>query len=69
MFGPNRVFVGEGRATSRNGQLVVFDADLCCSSQQLLTSEKPLVGEALVRGAYVNSGSKDVGPDRTARPN
>ncbi|KAL3137299.1 hypothetical protein ABBQ32_006839 [Trebouxia sp. C0010 RCD-2024] len=28
-------------------------------------SSKPLSGQAVVRGAYINSGSKDIGPDPT----
>ena len=28
-------------------------------------SSKPLSGQAAVRGAYINSGSKDIGPDPT----
>ena len=29
----------------------------------LTTTDNPLAGQAVVRGAFVNSGSKDVGPD------
>ena len=31
-----------------------------------IDSSKPLVGQATIRGAYTNTGSKDAGPDPDA---
>jgi len=36
---------------------------LCC---QVSTLDHPLNGDAVIRGAYVNAGSKDIGPDPSA---
>jgi hypothetical protein len=36
------------------------------SAPQPSLGDKPLSGDAIVRGAYVNAGSRDVGPDPNA---
>jgi hypothetical protein len=38
-------------------------ADAARKGRNLTTSEAPLPGNALVRGAFINSGSKDAGRD------
>jgi hypothetical protein len=39
---------------------------MCFWGPQVSLGDKPLSGDAIVRGAYVNAGSRDIGPDPQA---
>lgn len=65
------VFARTGPTVSEQQKLSVssytnsacFVSASTCAYQ--VDSSKPLSGQAAVRGAYINSGSKDIGPDPT----
>ncbi|KAL6772296.1 hypothetical protein ACKKBG_A29675 [Auxenochlorella protothecoides x Auxenochlorella symbiontica] len=45
------------------GLMASYPVYVATRGSKLQASERALGGDALIRGAYVNTGSKDVGPD------